>query len=425
MTEQAMLEALRSSQPPAAAERFLEAVRVIDAVEGQLRFDQDGRLIALNLSRDRTSIDAGQLHALAVFPHVRRLRLAGSNLGNAQLRWIAERWNALQELGLHHAGIDDEGLHMLDQFEGLSVLSLRALAGLSDAGLETIAGLPQLEQLFLVDNRITGRGLASLVALTRLQVLDIRGCTAIAADDLRPLADLPRLRVLRLGGPRICDDALLVLRDFPALQSLTVEQAPISDQGLTNLTKLALTEFNLAHCDQVTDEGIQVLLEELDGLHHLALRDVSIRGAFLSALRGRMRLETLRLNETFVDDRALQYLGGAEALVRLELRQGQIGEAGTELLGTLSGLEHLDLAENRLTDAAVEHLSNLKHLRFLDISGNPRVSDEAVQALGRMTALRELKIARTEISPAGLAHLRQQLPDIHITHDALGASGVP
>ena len=116
---------------------------------------------------------------------------------------------------------------------------------------------------------------------------------------------------------------------------------------------------------------------------------------------------------------------GAEDLVRLELRQGQIGEAGTELLGTLSGLEYLDLAENRLTDAAVEHLSNLKHLRFLDISGNPRVSDEAVQSLGRITALRELKIARTEISPAGLAHLRQQLPDMHITHDALGASGVP
>lgn len=201
MTEQAMLEALRSGQPPAAAERFLEAVRVIDAVEGQLRFDQDGRLIALDLSRDRTSIDAGQLHALAVFPHVRRLRLAGSNLDNAQLRWIAERWNALQELGLHHAGIDDEGLQTLDQFEGLSILSLRALAGLSDAGLETIAGLPQLEQLFLVDNRITGRGLASLVALTHLQVLDIRGCTAIAADDLRPLADC------RGPADGVCQDA--------------------------------------------------------------------------------------------------------------------------------------------------------------------------------------------------------------------------
>ena len=418
MTAEAFASAvLEGAEVTEAPPQFVEAVRTVDALGGTMRFDREGRLVAVDLARDRGSVTVADLERLAAFPHLQRLRLAGSGLGNSQLRWIVAHWQGLEELALHHTSIDDEGLAVLEQLGGLRVLSLRAAVGLGNAGMEPIARLPRLSHLSLVENRITGEGLARLASAAGLEVLDLRGCTGISADDLAPLARLPRLRVLRLAGPQIGDSALAELHRLEGLRSVTVEDAPITDEGLVHLAGLPLEEVALARCHRISDGGIERLVSRLEGLQHLALRDLPIRGSGMAPLRGRTALRTLRLNETFVDDAAMRHLEGAEKLARLEVRQGQVGDAGAETLGTLRGLEHLDLAENRLGDAGVAHLAALNRLRVLDLSGNTAMTDQAVETLARMTALEELGIAQTSISDEGAARLRNLLPHCRVVQN--------
>ncbi len=415
VTEEAWAAALREGADTAEVPpQFARAVRMVDTLGGTVHFDREGRLAAVDLARDRSSVGDEELDLLAAFPHLKRLRLAGSSLGNPQLHWIATRWHGLEELALHHTSIDDQGLAVVEQLGALEVLSLRAAAGLGDAGMEPIARLPRLNQLSLVENRITGEGLARLADARGLEVLDLRGCTQIRADDLACLAALPRLRVLRLSGPQIGDAALAELPRLDGLRSVTVEDAPITDEGLVHLAELPLEEVVLARCYRISDDGIERLAARLEGLQHLTLRDVPLRGTGMAPLRGRTALRTLRLNETFVDDAAMQHLEGAENLVRLEIRQAQVGDAGVEILGTLRGLEHLDLAENRIGDAGIAHLATLERLRVLDLSGNRNVTDQAVETLARMTALEELGVVRTAISDQGSARLREQLPHCRV-----------
>lgn len=63
---------------------FVQAVRTVNGLGGTVSFDQQGRLVAVDLARDRIDIAATDLERLAAFPHLKRLQLAGSSLGNAQ-----------------------------------------------------------------------------------------------------------------------------------------------------------------------------------------------------------------------------------------------------------------------------------------------------------------------------------------------------
>ncbi len=414
-TEQALALAVAAGEEPAGAPpEFIEAVRTVNSLGGALSFDQQGRLIEIDLARGRGSVAAEEIEPLAAFPNVRRLRLAGSGLGNSHLRWIADRWPGLEELTLHHAAIDDEGAAVLEQLVELRALSLRAVAGLGDAGMGPIARLPRLRQLALVEMPITGEGLALLASAAGLEVLDLRGCAGINSDNLELFVPLPRLRVLRLAGPQIDDAALERVGRLGGLRSVTVEDAAISNDGLGHLAALPLEELSLARCYRITDEGVERLIARLEGLQRLVLRDVPVRGSGLAPLRGRAALRVVQLNETFVDDGAMEHLAGAENLTRLEARQAQVGDAGAAVLGTLAALEHLDLAENRLGDAGVAHLAALTRLRSLDLSGNTAVSDESVDALCALTALQALNITGTSISAEGAARLRSRLPGCRI-----------
>ncbi len=411
MSEEAIFSALlEDGQVATASPEFVQAVRTVNGLGGTVSFDQQGRLVAVDLARDRIDVAATDLERLAAFPHLKRLQVAGSSLGNAQLHWIADRWDALEELALHYASVDDQGVVACEQLAHLEVLSLRATVNLTDQGLESLARLPKLRHLSLVENQITGEGLRRLGSAVGLEVLDLRGCSEIGSEDLAALAKLPRLRVLRLAGPQVRDTALAELQRLGGLRSVTVEDAPITDEGLAHLATLPLTDVIISRCYQISDDGVERLTARLEGLQHLALRDVPIRGSGLASLRSRASLRTLRLNETFVDDQAMQHLEGAGNLERLEVREGQVGDAGAEILGTLRALQHLDLSDNRLSDAGVAHLIDLERLRVLNLSGNNAVTDRAVETLARMTSLEELSIARTAISEESTALLQRHLP---------------
>src|SRR5207249_2570620 len=68
----------------------------------------------------------------------------------------------------------------------------------TDAGLEAVKDLPNLERLYVYEAPITGPGLKHLRGLTKLETLLLRG-TKLNDDGLRNLEGLSGLRLLDLS----------------------------------------------------------------------------------------------------------------------------------------------------------------------------------------------------------------------------------
>jgi Leucine-rich repeat (LRR) protein len=231
---------------------------------------------------------------------------------------------------------------------------------------------------------------------------------------------------------------MAVVAGFGGLRRLTIDHAAVTDAGLVHIGKLPLEELRLTSCFQISDDGLQTV-SEFDKLITLSCRDMFFSATGLAAVGHLKRLRTLQLNDLIgLDDTCLDGLirgtGTPPAaafsrqgqdrvnesnvprparlanLTRLELRGAEITAAGVELVATLGTLEHLNLANCQIDDRGVAHLTTLQNLRTLDLSGNRNISDAAVDRLGRMASLQELRTDGTSISSAAMEQLRAKLP---------------
>jgi len=93
-----------------------------------------------------------------------------------------------------------------------------------------------------------------------------------------------------------------------------------------------------------------------------------------------VNLRTLDLPHTQLDDEDLKRLASLREIESLNLRSNPISDEGIAVLGGFSKLRRLNLSDTRMTDRGLAHLSGL--------------------------ALRELLVEGTDVSDAGMIHLR-------------------
>jgi internalin A len=117
----------------------------------------------------------------------------------------------LKELYLSSTLVGGAGLQRL---AGLKI-HLLSLSGnqLSDADVAPLAGLPDLESLFLDDNRVTDAGLASLAGLAHLERLDLQQ-NPVTDVGLVHLRGLSRLSQLEVSDTRVTSEGLKKLKAF-------------------------------------------------------------------------------------------------------------------------------------------------------------------------------------------------------------------
>ena len=108
---------------------------------------------------------------------------------------------ALQAVGRPQR--DDEGRIVSLDFKGLRV---------GDDDLRHLAGLEQLEWLYLRDSQVGDAGLAHLEHLANLTLLDLTG-TAVTDAGLAHLQKLAKLRTLHLTGTRVSESGVKELRE--------------------------------------------------------------------------------------------------------------------------------------------------------------------------------------------------------------------
>lgn len=194
--------------------------------------------------------------------HIVRLCLVGATVTNADLRFI-EDFTRLQELTVKETAIDDEGLRHLSALNQLTSLVLDG--PFTDAGLQSLAGLEDLEQLQLIGARLEAAGLGHLRSLPRLWNLSFEGGQA-TGEALEPIGGLKSLTQLSLSGSQITDAGLEHVGRLHNLRHLQLDRTPITDLGLGYLGGMTSLQSLSLRSTSVTSNGVRTLKKSLPKL---------------------------------------------------------------------------------------------------------------------------------------------------------------
>ncbi len=265
-----------------------ELYSAVEAVKGQVGIE-DGKATAIWLQNSRitddgiealaslievTEFETSQRMTDASFVHLRgmvkmeRLTLLKMGVTGDGLRHLAGM-SRLRSLQICSCTLTDAALSHLPVLPALTMFNLSSSTGCTDAALECLGRLQNLEHFSLNGAPATGPGLRHLAELPHLRSLDLSGgSTRITSDDdFGQLPTLPTVEYLTLGHTYITDAGLVYLTRLPGVKSLSLEMTDISDAGIVYLGALPnLESVNLNHT-KVTLRGVQELKGARPGLN--------------------------------------------------------------------------------------------------------------------------------------------------------------
>ena len=88
------------------------------------------------------------------------------------------------------------------------------------------------------------------------------------------------------------------------------------------------------------------------------------------------------------------------------------------ILGGLRKLRDLNLARGQITDAGLAHLAGLSELRLLDL-GETDVGDAGLVVLANLKKLNYVNLRGTKVTAAGAARLKLALPETDVDHESI------
>ncbi len=287
---------------------------------------------------------------------------------------------------------------------------------ISEEGMAQLAGLKNLEQLYLINNSsaLTDDALAHVVNYPKLRVLDLRGCILIGDDGLKHLQALKNLERLKLRSDRVTDTGIGYLKGLTKLRGFVLEDASrITDDSLKTFSdKTGIDEIGLMRTP-ISDEGL-AHLSKLNKLKQLDLRGTVVYGGGFEHLTGAKDLWKVDVSEAEVDDEGLGYIAAMPNLQDLNLwYSAYLTDAGLEHLKSLTKLRRLNLEQTPIGDAGLEHLAGITSLESLNLS-ETKITDEGLPSLSGLTGLKTLELARTEVSDAAVEKLHAALPNCQI-----------
>ncbi|MFP6701182.1 MAG: twin-arginine translocase subunit TatC [Planctomycetaceae bacterium] len=265
----------------------------------------------------RSRITGEGIQALASFPSLREIDLAGTNATTSQLQALE---NARPELLIQANAVAVAGLADLVEFGVRCQLDQQhqvtsvALSGpeIHDEHLEQLDPL-RLEHITALDLRdasISDEGLKSVVRLGRLERLNLTG-TTLTDDGIETLVALGQLKTLLVSSPQVTDAGLQAIARLTQLEELNLVGTAITDDGLALLAQLKSLKSLAIAGQYITDIGLAAIATHCTDLVRLELAGTQITDNGLAVLKQLPRLEVLNLN---VDARTASQTGN-EAFV--------------------------------------------------------------------------------------------------------------
>lgn len=135
----------------------------------------------------------------------------------------------------------------------------------NDTHLPTLSKcLGQLEELSIVDTRVTTHGFKSISLPRRLRLLNLYA-TPVGDPVLPVIAELDTLEVLVLSGTAITDQGLTSIRTLASLRELYISDTQITDAGLRALNDMHCLKLLSLRGSCVTSDGVAVIRRRLPG----------------------------------------------------------------------------------------------------------------------------------------------------------------
>ena len=335
---------------------------------GLVHLSQIPQLKDLDLYRASKVTDAG-IARLKNLPHLRKLDLRHTQVTDAGLAHLKEI-KTLEYLHLPEKNITDTGLGYLGQLPRLRDLSLprahyvdpgKDKGYYTDEGLKALAGLMEMECLFIGGLGVTDAGIGCLTGMRYLRELSLFGCSRITDESLRHVAGLRSLERLSISHGRFTMSGLKALNSLTNLQNLQVKTVIQDNSGLdlSGLTNLRDLSFELA--SKQADGDVAMYKEQ----------DIAGMGRLTS-------LRRLQISHTGIPDgRVLRHLAGLKHLERLSIGGNGLTDDGVTYLAQLPNLTSLTLS-GTFTDATLVHLRKLQRLGLLDFMSGTNFSPRAL-----------------------------------------------
>ncbi len=300
-----------------ALDPHAEAVtRIVEGAKGKVEKTEDGQSLKLvDLAVPNTG------------PHDKRENDPYDAAFFEHLGHIA----TLESLNIISTKFNDEWMPNIAKLTNLKTLRFTNNGKLTDAGMEQLAGLKNLELFNFVGTQITGRAYAKFDGFTKLVKVSHRGSSI---DDA--------------GLMELCDH-------LPNLEGISLAHAKFTDAGAVHLEKLTKLKSLELGTHNATPKALQ----------HLA----------------KLPLEYLQVGEGFESPASIPYIKAIPNLNRITFTNAKaLTDADLKQIAGMGNVQMLEFTGIELTDERVEHLKVFSLLKSLKLLNRPKPYAPEVQA---------------------------------------------
>ena len=289
------------------------------------------------------------------------------------------------------SGITDDDLAPLARKSELELLQITGTVSLSDAMMDHLSGLKNLQSLSLHGDGITDEGLDKLPSLPHIKSIHIPGTQGTGAV----LKKVTSGQLVDFQCKHFRDEDFQSLSRFAeTLRTLRIS-GPMTDKGFQQIAKLrTLQTFSAEECPNLTDVGFQ------------ALGDLSY-------------LRSIELIGTEAGDLTIKAIAGNTWLRELRIGSKSLTDTGVMWMSELVGVHDISVVSDvsPITDEAFQHFWRLKKLRSFRLSA-PNITGTALAPLTECPKLDRVALSGKSINDAGLERLSQLR---HLRHASVGS----
>jgi len=224
----------------------------------------------------------------------------------------------IESLNVISTKFNDEWMPNIAKLTNLKTLRFTNNGKLTDAGMEQLAGLKNLERFSFVGTAIAGKGYAKFDGFTKLTKVGHRG-SSINDEGLKDLCDhLPDLESISLAHARFTNAGAPNLAKLTRLKGLDIGSSKATPEALAHLAKLPLESLQLG-------EGFESaasipMIKDIATLRRLALNNATkLTDAELQTVAALKQPESLELGKVPLPDERLSVLRDFAHLKSLRL----------------------------------------------------------------------------------------------------------
>jgi Leucine-rich repeat (LRR) protein len=213
----------------------------------------------------------------------------------------------LESLNIIATKLSDDWIAPLGKLTNLKSLRFTNNGKLTDAGLEQLAGLKNLETFSFVGTAMEGHAYAKFEGWTRLVKVSHRG-SSIDDEGIRQLCEhLPSLESLSLAHAKFTDAGAMHLAKLTKLKSLEIGTRNATPQCLQHLTNLPLESLQLG--DGLDAPAGIALVKGIPSLRRLTITNAKpLTDADLRLVASMTQLDHLELSKIDLPDERLGVL---------------------------------------------------------------------------------------------------------------------